>query len=170
MNAFFAMLGRLSHALSRLTMLLLGLLVIVVVADVVVRTLGLRPLAWASSTAEYILLYAAFLPMPALVRDKGHVFVEFLRAPMARPMQRACEAAVYVVCVAVCAYLAWVAASSGITAWREGAYETRTFDMPKWLVYLPIAVGFLLSTFEWLRFLLGSDSLYDVDPLRREGY
>ena len=170
MRAFFAILGRLGHALSRLTMLLLALLVIVVVADVVVRTLGLRPLAWASSTAEYILLYAAFLPMPALVRNKGHVFVEFLRAPMTAPLRRVCAVLVYAVCVAICAYLGWVAATSGIAAWREGSYETRTFDMPKWLVYLPIATGFLLSAFEWLRFLLGSDSLYDVDPLTREGY
>lgn len=170
MNAFFGMLGRVGHTLSRLTMLLLGALVVVVVADVAVRTLGLRPLAWASSTAEYILLYAAFLPMPALVRNKGHVFVEFLRAPMTLPMRRVCEVAVYAVCVVICAYLAWVATASGITAWREGAYETRTFDMPKWLVYLPMAIGFALSTFEWLRFLLGRDTLYDVDPLTKEGY
>ena len=151
-------------------MVLLGLLVLIVVADVVVRTVGLRPLAWASSTAEYILLYAAFLPMPALVRGKGHVFVEFLRAPMSPALRRLAERSVYVVCIAICAYLAWVATAGGWVAWREGSYETRTFDMPRWLVYLPMALGFWLATVEWLRFLLGAASLYDIDPLKMDGY
>lgn len=103
MNLLFSMVERLGRWLARLTMLLLGLLVLIVVADVSARTVGLRPLSWASSTAEYILLYAAFLPMPLLVRGKGHVFVEFLRAPMPPALKRAFERSVYVVCIMVCA-------------------------------------------------------------------
>ena len=170
MNLLFSMVERLGRWLARLTMLLLGLLVLIVVADVSARTVGLRPLSWASSTAEYILLYAAFLPMPLLVRGKGHVFVEFLRAPMPPAFKRAFERSVYVVCIMVCAYLAWVATRNGLAAWREGSYETRTYDMPKWLVYLPMVLGFWLATVEWLRFLLGADSLYHIDPLKMDGY
>jgi TRAP-type C4-dicarboxylate transport system permease small subunit len=170
MQLLFDVSGRLALWLARLTMLILGLLIVVVVADVVVRSVGLRPLAWASSTAEYILLYAAFLPMPYLVRIKGHVFVEFLRGPMSPAVRRNVERLVYLVCIVICAYLGWVASSSGVLAWHEGSYETRTFDMPKWLVFLPIAVGFCLSTLEWLRFLVGHDSMYNLDALHREGF
>lgn len=170
MQLLFDLSGRLALWLARLTMLILGLLIVVVVADVVVRSVGLRPLAWASSTAEYILLYAAFLPMPYLVRIKGHVFVEFLRGPMSPAVRRNVERLVYLVCIVICAYLGWVASNSGVLAWHEGSYETRTFDMPKWLVFLPIAVGFCLSTLEWLRFLVGHDSMYNIDALHREGF
>jgi TRAP-type C4-dicarboxylate transport system permease small subunit len=170
MNTLFSAVEHLGRWLSRLTMVLLGVLVVLVVADVSVRTIGLRPLSWASSTAEYILLYAAFLPLPYLVRNKGHVFVEFLRAPMSPEVKRAVERFVYVMCIAICVYLAWVATQNGWVAWREGSYETRTFDMPKWLVYLPMALGFWLATIEWLRFLLGADSLYNIDPLKMDGY
>jgi TRAP-type C4-dicarboxylate transport system permease small subunit len=170
MHRIFSAVEHLGRWLSRLTMVMLGLLVLLVVADVTVRTLGLRPLAWASSTAEYILLYAAFLPLPYLVRHKGHVFVEFLRAPMPAAVKRAAERFVYAMCLSICIYLAWVATQNGWTAWREGSYETRTFDMPKWLVYLPMALGFWLATIEWLRFLLGADSLYNIDPLKMDGY
>ncbi len=170
MNPIFSVVEHLGRWLSRLTMVMLGILVLLVVADVTVRTFGLRPWAWASSTAEYILLYAAFLPMPYLVRHKGHVFVEFLRAPMSAAVKRAVERFVYVMCIAICAYLAWVATQNGWAAWREGSYETRTFDMPKWLVYLPMSLGFWLATIEWLRFLLGADSLYNLDPLKMDGY
>ena len=132
--------------------------------------MGLRPLTWATSVAEYLLLYAAFLPMPALVRGKGHVFVEFMRQPMAPAARRVCEVAVYLVCIAICAYLGWVATAHGVEALKTGAYETRTFDMPRWLVFLPMALGFWLSVLEWLRYLLGHDSLYNIDPLSMEGF
>ena len=170
MSLVYGAVERLGRWLSRLTMVLLGILVVLVVADVTVRTLGLRPLSWASSTAEYILLYAAFLPMPYLVRHRGHVFVEFLRAPMSQKVKRTVERLVYVVCIVICAYLGWVATKSGWAAWQEGSYETRTYDMPKWLVYLPMALGFWLATLEWLRFLTGTDSLYNIDPLKMDGY
>ncbi len=170
MNLVFGAVERLGHWLSRLTMVLLGILVVLVVADVAVRTVGLRPLSWASSTAEYILLYAAFLPAPYLVRHRGHVFVEFLRAPMSPALKRAVERLVYAVCIVICAYLGWVATRSGWTAWHEGSYETRTYDMPKWMVYLPMALGFWLATLEWLRYLVGTDSLYNIDPLKMDGF
>lgn len=170
MTRVFDLLGRVSHFLARTTMVLLGILVLLVTADVVVRTAGLRPLTWAASTAEYILLYAAFLPMPALVRGKGHVFVEFMRQPMPPMLRRGCEFAVYVVCLAICAYLGWVASAHLVTAVKTGAYETRTYDMPQWAVYAPMALGFWLSVLEWLRFLIGGDSLYEINPLEMDGF
>ena len=169
-RAFFAGLGRCSRALAALAMVLIGALIVIVVADVVVRSAGLRPLAWASTTAEYILLYAAFLPMPALVRGKGHVFVEFLRIGLNPTMRRLAEQAVYLVCIVICAWLGWIATAGVVRGWIDGSYETRTFDVPSWLIYLPIALGFVLSALEWLRLLLGEDSMYRIDPGAREGY
>jgi len=108
--------------------------------------------------------------MPYLVRAKGHVFVEFLRGPMTPAIRRNVERLVYPICIVMCAYLAWVASSGGILAWREGSYETRNFSMPDWLVYMPMALGFWLATLEWLRYLVGHDSMHHIDALYREGF
>ncbi len=170
MHTLFAFSAVVARTLARLTMAMLGLLVVLVVADVVVRTAGGRPLAWAASSAEYILLYATFLPMPYLVRVKGHVFVEFLRGPMSPAVRQNVERLVYLVCIAICVYLAWVASSGALLAWREASYETRTYDMPKWLVYLPMALGFWFAALEWTRYLLGLDTMYNIDALSRDGY
>src|SRR3954452_20174870 len=102
MQRLFRLTGIVADALGRLATLLLGLLVLLVTADVVARLLGLRPLAWVPTAAEHILLYAAFLPVPTLVRTKGHVFVEFLRAPLPAGLQRLLETAVYLTCIALC--------------------------------------------------------------------
>jgi TRAP-type C4-dicarboxylate transport system permease small subunit len=169
MDAFFAALGRVSWFLAMLVKLILAAIVVEVISDVVLRNLNLRPLAWGVSATEYGLLYAAFLPMPWLVRTKGHVFVEFLRKTLSARAQVILEKTVYCVCIALCLYLFYFAAAALAGAWRSGAYETRTFDMPKWLIYLPVAVGFLLSAVEWTRYLLTDDSLYHYDPLQQEG-
>lgn len=170
MKPFFDLVGRVGQALAWLSMGLLGLLVLLITADVGMRTLGFKPLAWTTDVAEYILLYATFLPMAALVRGKGHVFVEFIRAPMPAGLKRACEIGVYLTCLLICVYLAWIASVHFATAVRTNAYDTRAFDMPRWLVYLPMALGMWLSCLEWLRFLIGHDSMYDIDPLQMDGY
>lgn len=170
MKPFFDLVGRIGQALAWLTMVLLGLLVLLITADVIMRSSGLKPLAWTTDVAEYILLYASFLPMAALVRGKGHVFVEFIRAPMPPGLKRVCEIAVYITCLVICVYLAWIASAHFVTAWRTNAFDTRAFDMPRWLVYLPMALGMWLASLEWVRFLVGHDSMYDIDPLQMDGY
>ncbi|NKN39281.1 TRAP transporter small permease [Agrobacterium sp. a22-2] len=169
MKVFFDLTGKLSEALAALTKVMIGLMVVFVVADVAVRNFGFRPLSWAISGSEYILLYSAFLPMPWLVHIKGHVFVEFLRNLFPPAGRIVLEKLVYLTCIALCLYLGGIALSSFIGAIQSGDYETRTFDMPKWGVFLPIMIGFFLSAIEWLRYLLGFDTLYNLDPLEVEG-
>jgi TRAP-type C4-dicarboxylate transport system permease small subunit len=169
MKSLFDLTGRLSHLLASLAKILIGLMILIVVADVAFRNLGFRPLSWGVSTSEYILLYAAFLPMPWLVRIKGHVFVEFLRSILKPAGRAVLEKIVYVLCVALCLYLGTIALGSFLEMLRSGDYETRSFDMPKWLVFLPMMAAFYLSALEWLRFLLGYDTMYNLDPLEVEG-
>ena len=169
MDRFFDVVGTLSWLCASLAKLLIGAVILLVVADVVARNLGLKAMTWAISASEYSLLYITFLAMPWLVRIKGHVFVVFLRALFPPAIQRLLEKLVYLTCIALCLYLGWVAWSSMMIAWHKGSFESRTFDMPKWAIYLPICVGFGLSALEWLRFLITSASIYDVNPLEAEG-
>lgn len=169
MKAFFDLSGGLSAALASVVRILIGLMIVIVVTDVAFRNLGLRPLSWAVSLSEYILLYSAFLPMPWLVRQKGHVFVEFLRNALPPSARSLLEKLVYLTCIALCLYLGGTALMSFIDAISTGDYETRTFDMPKWAVFLPMILGFFLSAVEWLRYLVGIDTLYNLNPLEIEG-
>ena len=166
----FDAVGLVGQWLAWSAMSLLGLLVLLVTLDVVMRNIGFKPLAWIPDAAEYILLYAAFLPAGALVRSKGHVFVEFIREALPAGAKRLLERGVYLACAVICAYLAWVASVHFFAVIRSGAYDTRAFDMPRWLVFLPMALGLWLASLEWLRFLCGHDSMYVIDPLKMDGY
>ncbi|TPW30192.1 TRAP transporter small permease [Pararhizobium mangrovi] len=169
MQVFFAAVARVSWLMAAAVKLILAAIVIEVVADVVLRNLNLRPISWGVSATEYGLVYAAFLPMPWLVHIKGHVFVEFLRKALPIPARAVLERIVYAACVILCLYITVFAVNSFFDALRTGAYETRTFDMPKWAIVAPVCLGFFFSALEWCRFLLGFESLYDVDPLEQEG-
>lgn len=169
MDRFFDVVGYLSWLCASAAKLLIGVLILLVVADVVARNLGLKAMTWAISASEYSLLYITFLSMPWLVRNKGHVFVVFLRALFPPAVQRLLEKLVYLICLALCLYLGWVAWSSMMAAIDKGSFESRTFDMPKWAILLPICVGFGLSALEWLRFLITPASIYDASPLEAEG-
>jgi TRAP-type C4-dicarboxylate transport system permease small subunit len=169
MDRLFKLSGRIGSALAVLTKLLLALVVVLVASDVAARNLA-RPLAWSVSLTEYLLIYVTFLPMPALVRGKGHVCADFIRTAMPAWLQRGVEIAVYLLCLATCVYLAVVASASAFSTWRSGAYDVRTFDVPRWLIYAPMVVGLWLSALEFLRYLLGLDSIYSLDVSEMEGF
>ncbi len=170
LTLFFNAIGRVSWALATISKILIGTLILLVIADVTVRNLGYRPLGWAVNTSEFLLLYITFTSMPWLVRNKGHVFVEFLRMALPPGARAVLERLVYLGCVVLCLYLAWYAGSSFVTAIKRGTYEMRTFDMPKWAIFAPMAVAFTVSALEWLRFLVGHDSLYERDLLEVGGH
>ncbi|MBW7923365.1 MAG: TRAP transporter small permease [Burkholderiaceae bacterium] len=169
MTSLFAWSQRIGSALARLAQVLLGAIVLLVSADVLMRNFG-QSLVWSASFVEYLLVYVTFLPMPALVRGKAHVCADFARRALPAPLRALVERAIYAICVAICLYLGLVAFESLVETARSGAYEVRTFDMPRWLVYLPMVIGLWLSSIEFLRYLLGLDSLYDGDPTQAEGF
>lgn len=169
MKTLFVASERISQLLLVISKLLLALIVVLVAADVVARNLA-RSLVWSVSFTEYLMIYMAFLPMPGLVRGKGHVCADFIRTSLPRAVRRIVERVVYVLCIAICLYLGWVGFESLLTSLRSGAYDVRTFDMPRWLIYLPMVIGMGLSAIEFLRYLVGSDSIYAVDVIEMEGF
>lgn len=160
---------RVAAALALLARVMLAFIVVLVSADVLARNLG-HSLVWSASLVEYLLIYVTFLPMPALVQGKGHVCADFVRRALPATLRGLVERAIYALCVAICVYLGAIALGSLLETARSGAFEVRTFDMPRWLIFLPIVIGLWLSAIEFLRYLLGFDSLYGGDPTRVEGF
>lgn len=169
METLFKNVARLSWLCASLAKALIGLSILLVIADVTVRNMGMRTMTWAISATEYSLLYITFLSMPWLVRTRGHVFVVFLRSLVSPSAQRVLELGVYLLCLILSVYLGWVALGSLSSALATGSFESRTFDMPKWLILLPIMIGFFLSALEWLAYLLTPASLYTVSVEDLEG-
>lgn len=168
MDRVFDWSGRIGTVLAFAAKVIVGLMVCLVAADVVARNLA-RSLVWSVSLVEYLMVYMTFLAMPALVRAKGHVCADFIRMSLPPGVQAVIERLVYSLCLALCTYLAFVATRVFVEAFANGSYDVRTFDMPRWLIFLPMVLGLWLSAVEFLRYLLGRDSLYAISALEKEG-
>ena len=167
MDRLFDVSERIGNVLAIAAKVIVGLMVCLVAADVTARNLS-RSLVWSVSLVEYLMVYMTFLAMPALVRTKGHVCADFIRMSLPPRVQAVLERFVYLLCLSLCIYLAIVASRVCLESLASGSYDVRTFDMPRWLIFLPMVLGLWLSALEFLRYLLGRDSIYAIAAADRE--
>ena len=150
-----------------------GALIVLIFAaifiDVTVHALGLQPPIWAASAVEYAMLYLTMLAAPWLVRKKAHIVIDVVRDQVSEAAQRSLEYIVYVIAIVACLIFTYYGAELTVATYQRGELDIRSFDVPRWLLYAPMPVGFLLLGIEFARLLFGTDSLYRDKPADGEG-
>lgn len=141
-----------------------------IVFDVTVRNFGGQPPQFTNSFVEYVLLYVALLGAPYLVRYKGHIVVEALIDNVGERAHLWMARFVYFVCFAVCVWLAWVGAKQTWVSWSTNDMEFRSFDAPRWILDITLPLGFGLSAVEFLRYIVGYDTLFRVQAIDKDGF
>jgi TRAP-type C4-dicarboxylate transport system permease small subunit len=119
--------------------------------EVTVRWLGFRPPVWPVAISEFTMLYATVLAAPWVLRQGSHVQVSTLAAILPARTRSVLGRALCFLGMAVCLVVAWYALRVTLTA--QGL-EIRSFEMPKWLVYAPLPLGFLLLAVEFARHMV----------------
>lgn len=149
-------------------MALVGAIFVIVVYDVTMRNAGFTPPYWGVNTVEYALFWIAMLTIPDLVRTRGHVSVEVVLSALSPRARRGLSTMVSIVASVLCFFMAWRAGLAFIGAWTSGNYEVRAFDMPEWIIYLPMPVSFFLAGLMFLRYPLIGES-YHAGPAESSG-
>ena len=142
---------------------------VAIIVDVVMAASGLRPPIWVGAGTEYTMLYLTLLSAPWLLRQKGHVTISGLRNMLAPRQRLWLERFTYFLALVVMLILTYYGT---ILTWEtvlSGDLDIRSFEFPRWLVYLPMPIGFALLAVEFARLLLGHDSLYDDDEQPVDG-
>lgn len=163
MAAFDRILGRISLALAWIACAIIPVLFTMIVVDVSIRTLGGRPPAFTSAIVEYALLYVAMFSAPFLVREKGHVAIEAVITYLPRVLQRALAYMVYTVCTLAAALFTYYSYFLFMENWETNQLDTRSIDMPYWLQFLPMIIGFAFVTLEFLMYVFGLRHYYTYD-------
>jgi len=133
---------------------LMAAMMVVIFLDVVLRNLGYQSSAHFFTFTEYALLMVPCLGAPWLVREKGHIYIEILLMYLSPRRRRALMWLIGVVCVAVCAVLAWYGLQVTVQDFVLGEKDVRSLDMPRWMVVGFIPVSFTMMAVEFLRFLV----------------
>ena len=110
--------------------------------------------------SEFGLLYIVMAASPWLVRLRGHVFIELLSAALPAGIQRGFSRMVSALCVVICLVLAWFSLVATIKAYGFGDALMRSLDMPKWLVLGSMPICFGLMAVQFMRFVVGPETLH----------
>jgi C4-dicarboxylate transporter DctQ subunit len=161
---------RLIVGLATMAGLMIAAVCLLIVYDVVARNLGMQPPASTVALTEYAMLYFTMAAAPYLIRIKGHIVVEIVYQRVSPAARRILDRFILILCMLIAltvSILAWVLL---IEAFQRGEIEIRSLDAPRWILFAPLAVGFLLMATEFLRLLLKADSVFVSAAERKESF
>ncbi len=163
MARFDRWLGLVSTVLAYIACAIIPVLFTMITVDVSIRLAGARPPAFTSAVVEYALLYVAMFSAPFLVREKGHVAIEAVIAYLPRLVQRILAIIVYVTCMLAAALFTYYSCLLFWENWTTGQLDTRSIDVPYWLQFVPMIIGFAFVTLEFLMYVIGVRHYYSYD-------
>lgn len=161
LRALIGAYDRLIATLAVLAGVAIAVICIAIAIDVTMASVGLRPPIWVGAGTEYAMLYLTLLAAPWLVRERGHVTISGLRNLLPPEARRVLEKAVYLMAIAATLVLAWFGTVLTWESFVIGDLDIRSFEFPRWLVYLPMPLGLTLVAVEFARLLARGESLYD---------
>jgi C4-dicarboxylate transporter, DctQ subunit len=95
------------------------------------------------------------------VRNKGHVLTDMMFQRLPKKIRWWTEKLIYTLCIVISVIFMAVGGFLFYEALLLGYVDERSIDIPYWLLYFLFPPCFLLIALEFLRYLLGVDSLYE---------
>ena len=139
-----------------------------IVVDVLMRLLGLEPFIFIMTMFEYILLWFTMLAAPYLLRIKGHVFIDAVTQFLPPAVKTMVAKVVYVLCITGCCIYCYNLMGLLVEAVQSGELDMRTYEVPIWLLFVPMPLCFFMCVVEFLRYLFGVDDMYSQSIEERE--
>ena len=129
-----------------------------IIVDVMLRNTGFRPFQSTSALVEYVMLFATMSAAPWLVRENGHVAIGSFVAKLPESVRLMVGRAVLVVSILALSLLTWRAVAVGMEMIGARSVDMRSINIPAWVLYAMLAMGFGLMAVEFLRILLRGDT------------
>jgi len=161
---------RLIYGLASLAGGMIAGVCLLIVYDVVARNLGLQPPRSTVALTEYALLYFTMAAAPYLVRVKGHIVVEVVYQRLGGKVQKRLDKAILIFCTIVSTIIGTLALILLLDSLGTGEIEIRSLDMPRWLLFTPLAAGFFLMALEFIRLLVNRDSIFRSQAEQTESF
>ena len=146
--------------LAILAGMMLVWLMVAIIVSVLQRNLGMQPAAWLFVSTEYFMFYLTMLGAPWLLRHRGHVYIELVTAALPKPMLNIFSRFVSLLCLLVCAYMAFKGADLVGLNLQRSDLDVRAYYFPTWLLNIAFPISFGLMALEFLRFVIGPEILH----------
>ena len=160
MKLFFAWLDRLTNILAILAGVYLVWIFLAIVFQVVARSVFLYGSSHIFTFIEYGLLYITMAGAPWLVREKGHVYIEILTAAVSEQVRPILSRAVVGLVILICFIITYYGIEVTIRAFVRDEMDMRSLDMPRWMLMISMPICFGLMSLQFLRFVIGPETLH----------
>jgi TRAP-type C4-dicarboxylate transport system permease small subunit len=139
-----------------------GLITVLVCADVIGRNVGLVLFTWVNEVTEYGLPVATLAAAPWLLWRNQHVRLDILGALLSPKAQRQVDRAASVLGLVVSLAMTWYAWRMLVDSRQAGSLVMKALVFPEWWLYLPVPLCFALLAVECARRVWRPSGL--VDP------
>jgi len=127
------------------TMLIVG-------ADVIVRTLGEGGrIFWAVEVSEYCLLFITFLASAWLLKEDGHVKMDIVLSRLTPKTQALLNSIISIIGAIICLILVWYGIESTWDHFQLNYMVYGLLRIPKWTLLLIIPIGSALLFIQFFR-------------------
>jgi TRAP-type C4-dicarboxylate transport system permease small subunit len=128
-----------------------GLITVLVCADVIARNLGIGGLTWIVEVAEYALPVATLAAAPWLMWRNQHVRLDVINMLLSPRAQRHVDRVSAVVGLVVSLVVAWYGWQALQDSRQAGSIVMKALVFPEWWLYVPVPIGFGLLALECAR-------------------
>lgn len=148
-------LDRVEDALAGLVGAMLLVLILLIVYDVLGRQLGVGSAPWTVPLAEYYVICLTFLPAAWILRQNGHVAVDFVGSRIGPRRTRVLGLFTAAVALAACCVAGWFSLNLVLDDYQRGVVlNSGGLSVSRWLTRAAIPIGFFLLAIEISRGLL----------------
>ena len=150
-GAFGRALDVLLRAMAYLAGVIVVAMVVAVSYEVVMRYAFNRPTRWVIELCEYALVYIGFLSCAWVLREEGHVKVDFMLEMLSPAARRFFHVLTSYIGALVCATVAWTGAVYVYGLFVSGEELFRSLQVPKWTILVVVPIGMALLALQFLR-------------------
>lgn len=155
-------------ALAAIAGAVIAFMFVFIVLDVTMRSLGYQPPLFTGTFIEFGLLYSAMLAAPWLISRDGHIRVRALTDRLPYIVVRRLERGIFAVLAVLTAVLAWYALDVVLDSIARGEVEYRSIILPRWMLFAPMPLSFLLCAIEFARLsIIGQTDRSGADDAER---
>jgi TRAP-type transport system small permease protein len=120
---------------------LLGVTVVLVIANVIARYVFSHSLTWVEEVSRYLMIWSALLGCGLALRVGGHIAVESLVGAVGPTAAKCIRSAIVVIMAVTLLALIWIGIEYVDFAWEQ---ETPVLGMSYGRIYLAVPIGSLL--------------------------
>lgn len=148
--------------------IVVGVLILLMSADIGIRYFKLGSLPWLIEVVEYLVCAGTFLAAPWVLRQGAHVRVDILLTALPKGAARRLEQFVDLIGCGVSAVLFYYGCLAVAQSFNAKQILYKTWWTPEWIVLLPVPVACFLLFVEFvLRIFRVEGVVKSIDPSQR---